>query len=289
MRKTLITFYLSVFLLHVSQPVFAGSAVWKIEKGNSKIYIGGTVHVLSKKDYPLPKPYEKAYKDSGVLVFETNLNEMKTPAFQQKMLSHVVYGEGQSLKTTLNPETLALLETHLASRGLPMSQLEKLKPGMLAATLTVMELQRHGLAGTGVDEFFNNKAMNDQKQVLGLETVDQQLKFIASMGLGQENELIRYTLRDLDDLPTVMNALKSVWRSGDMATMNKEYILPFKKDFPKIHHQLISERNHNWIPAIKKMFETKETEFILVGALHLPGSDGILSILESLGYKVERI
>lgn len=42
-------------------------------------------------------------------------------------------------------------------------------------------------------------------------------------------------------------------------------------------------RNSNWLPEIKKMLATPEVEFILVGAAHLAGDDGLLSQLKSSG------
>jgi uncharacterized protein YbaP (TraB family) len=276
-------------MLFVSSLSFAGSPVWKVTKDNSWLYIGGTVHVLGESDYPLPAAFDKAYAQSKILVFETDIQAMQSPEFQQKMMAIMPYSDGGSLKQTLSDSTYQLLDQHLASRGIPIARMENIKPGMVSMTLTVLELQRLGLAGTGVDEHFNARAVRDQKALLALETVDEQLAFIENLGLGQEDEFIRYTLRDINELPTIMQAIKKSWRSGDVDKMNSELLAPFKLDFPKVYNNLIKKRNKAWIPKIVEMTQSAEVEFVLVGALHLVGKDGLLTELEALGYKVEML
>lgn len=276
-------------MLFVSGLSYAGSPVWKVSKGNSQLYIGGTVHVLGESDYPLPAAFDKAYALSQILVFETDIQAMQSPEFQQKIMASMLYSDGISLKQVLSDTTYQLLSQHLSSRGIPIARMENIKPGMVSMTLTVMELQRLGLAGIGVDEHFNARAVRDRKALLALETVDEQLAFIENLGLGQEDEFIRYTLRDINDLPTIMQEIKTSWRSGDIDKMNAELLMPFKQDFPKVYSNLIVKRNKAWIPKLVEMTRSTEVELVLVGALHLVGKDGVLTELEALGYKVEML
>ena len=66
-------------------------------------------------------------------------------------------------------------------------------------------------------------------------------------------------------------------------------ITPLLKDFPDIYQSLLVDRNNNWLPQIEAMFDSKDTEFVLVGALHLVGKDGLLQRLEAAGYKVTQL
>ncbi|MBV1870916.1 MAG: TraB/GumN family protein [Gammaproteobacteria bacterium] len=276
-------------MLFVSSLSYAASPVWKVSKGNSQLYVGGTVHVLGKSDYPLPAAFDIAYALSQILVFETDIQAMQSPELQQKVMANMLYSSGGGLKEVLSDATYQLLEQHLASRGVPIARMKNIKPGMVSMTLTVMELQRLGLAGTGVDEHFNARAVRDQKVLLSLETVDEQLAFIENLGLGQEDAFIRYTLRDINELPTIMQAIKKSWRRGDIDKMNVELLMPFKQDFPKVYNNLIVKRNKAWMPKLVEMMKSAEVEFVLVGALHLVGKDGVLAELETLGYKVEML
>ena len=276
-------------MLFVGSLSYAGSPVWKVTKGDYRLYIGGTVHVLGKSDYPLPAAFDKAYTLSQILVFETDIQAMQSPEFQKKVMANARYSNGGGLKEALSDATYQLLNQYLSSRGVPIARIENITPGMVSMTLTVMELQRLGLAGAGVDEHFNARAVRDQKVLLSLETVDQQLEFIENLGLGQEDAFIRYTLRDIKELPTIMQVIKKSWRSGDIDKMNVELLMPFKQDFPNVYNNLIVKRNKAWIPKLIEMMKSVEVELVLVGALHLVGKDGVLAELETLGYKVEML
>jgi len=253
------------------------------------LYIGGTIHVLSESDYPLSAEFDKAYAQSQTLVFETDIQAMQSPEFQQKVMKKMFYTEGESLKQVLSEETYKLLDQHLTSRGIPIARMENIKPGMVSMTLTVMELQRLGLGGKGVDEHFNSLAVRDKKNLLALETVDEQLAFIEKLGLGQEDEFIRYTLRDINDLAAVMQVIKTTWRSGDVEKMEADLLAPFKRDFPEVYNNLLVKRNKAWVPQVVAMAKSDEVEFVLVGALHLVGKDSLLAELKALGFSVEML
>ncbi|MBL4606571.1 MAG: TraB/GumN family protein [Pseudomonadales bacterium] len=280
---------LCLFIFSSHGLAYAGSPVWKVSKGESLLYIGGTIHVLSESDYPLSAEFDKAYAQSQTLVFETDIQAMQSPEFQQKVMKKMFYTEGESLKQVLSEETYKLLDQHLTSRGIPIARMENIKPGMVSMTLTVMELQRLGLGGKGVDEHFNSLAVRDKKNLLALETVDEQLAFIEKLGLGQEDEFIRYTLRDINDLAAVMQVIKTTWRSGDVEKMEADLLAPFKRDFPEVYNNLLVKRNKAWVPQVVAMAKSDEVEFVLVGALHLVGKDSLLAELKALGFSVEML
>ncbi len=279
----MVFFWLLVWVL----PAHADSPVWKIVKGDNELFIGGTIHILTQSDYPLPSTFEKAYSQSVGLVFETDIQKMQSPEFQELMLSKALYPDGRNLKTVLNEETYQELEKHFSSRGVPMVSMVNFKPGIVALTLTMIELQRLGLVGVGVDEFFSLRAINDHKEIGQLETVEEQLTFISAMGEGQENELIAYTLRDLKELPNLIQSIKDAWRCGDNRKLKEVALTPLKKDFPEVYSEIIVRRNNAWIPKIEAMLKTKDVEFVLVGALHLVGDDGVLAQLSALGYDIQ--
>ena len=64
-------------LLFCTQAI-AESSLWTIQKGGSITYLGGTCHLLRQSDFPLPPEFYKAYGASDILVFETDIAELKT-------------------------------------------------------------------------------------------------------------------------------------------------------------------------------------------------------------------
>jgi uncharacterized protein YbaP (TraB family) len=278
------------FLLLVSSlPVHAESSVWTVEKDGYRLFIGGTIHMLSESDYPLPEAFEKAYLESAEVVLETDMQKLQSPEFQTTMMRQLSYPDGQNLRQVLKKSTYQALEQFFTPRGIPMSTVVGFKPGMVATMMTMVELQRLGLAGIGVDAYFSTKSIGDQKKLGQLETVESQIAFIANMGIGQEDKMLLYSLADIEKLPTLMRSMKRAWRQGDISKLKELGITPFKNDFPEIHKALLIDRNNAWMPQIETMLKTRAVEFVLVGALHLAGEDGLLTQLATRGYTVRKL
>lgn len=275
-------------LLTLSLPASAKSSLWKVSKGNNHLFIGGTIHMLSKSDFPLPVEFEKIYNQSEQLVFETDMTKLQDPATQMKMMKSISYQDGTTLKDHLKPETYKALEAYAAKAGVPMLMINNFKPGMAATMLTVFALQKLGVDSKGVDAFYNDKATQDNKTLGKLETVESQIKFIAGLGEKNPDKFIMYTLRDMKRLPVIFGDMKAAWKTGDIHKLKTLGITPIKSEFPDIYQNLIVKRNNAWIPQIETMMKTKEIEMVLVGALHLAGDDSVLAQLKKLGYTIEQ-
>lgn len=267
----------------------ADSSVWRVETDENTVYLGGTVHLLRASDYPLPEEYAEAYGASDTLFFETDLNSMGDMAVQARLLQKLSYSDGRTLKTVLNQEAYSALQAHMDGIGLPLAMMEKFKPGMIVSTLQVMEFQRIGFTPQGVDAYFNNLAMGDGKPLGQLETIDDQIGFLSAMGEGNESEFILLSLQDLEETVEVMDDMIAAWRTGDNDALSELFVAEMLNEAPEIYDSLLKRRNMNWLPQIEEMLKSAETEFVLVGAAHLVGPDGLLELLEGKGYRVSRL
>ncbi len=276
-------------LLSGAASVWAETSVWEISKNGQRLFLGGTIHMLSDSDYPLPEAYDRAYQKSAVVVLETDGQAMQQPQFQQRMMAAMMYQDGRNLKQVLSEDTFKALSQHMTARGIPLDQMLLFKPGMISMTLSVVELQRLGQTAKGVDHFFGARAKQDGKSLGQLETVEQQITFLATMGKGREDDMIMYTLRDLADLPTILSEMKTAWRAGDMAALEKSSLQEMQEAFPEIYKTLLVDRNNDWMPQIEALLTSEPVEFVLVGSLHLAGDDGVLQQLRSRGYQIKQM
>jgi uncharacterized protein YbaP (TraB family) len=265
------------------------ASVWKVSNDQYSLYIGGTIHVLTPKDYPLAKEYDLAYKASDKVIFETDMQTASSPEFGQKMMDQMMYSDGTTIDKVLQTDTYQALAVHLSSRQIPMQAFASHKPSLLAISLTFIELEAMGYTSEGVDMFFANKAKDQGKEQGWLETPDEQLAFIADMGNEDPDTMIEYTLKDIKKMPEMFAKLHSTWLAGDMQGMADVGITPFKVDYPTIYQDLLVTRNNNWLPKIENMLNDPPIEFILVGALHLSGPDSVLAKLRAKGYKIEKL
>ena len=266
---------------------FSETSVWRVSKGESELFIGGTVHVLGKNDFPLPVEFNKAYHKAKMLVFETDLNGMNKPGTQAQLLKRLMYPKGDNLKKHLKPATYHALAKYLKTVDNSISSLQQFKPTLVMLVLTIAELQRLNIADAGVDDFFNKRALADGKHLGQLESIEKQMDVLENMGKGHEDELILSTLNDLKNFSATMKNLKSAWRSGNLKQIELLGITPLVKDYPALYQMVLVERNLSWLPQIEAFLKTPEIEFVLVGAAHLAGKDGLVAQLLQRGYKIE--
>ncbi len=280
--------FIAAVLLWVSFATQAAS-VWKVSNDSHTLYMGGTLHILSPQDYPLPPSYKEAYTEADKIIFETDIAALSTQEFSQLSMQKLTYQNEQTLESVLAPATYSALKSHLSARGIPVANLQKLKPALVGITLSMIEFQRLGLTSQGVDNYFYTLAMGDGKTMGWFESPEEQLNFIAKMGEGDEDAFIRYSLDDVEKIPSILDQLRNDWREGDMDALNKHNLTEFEKSYPDIYDELLTKRNLNWMPDIEDMLTTPEVEFVLVGTLHLPGETGLLEMLEAKGYKVTQV
>jgi len=119
--------YLFILLIFPSV-CFSETSLWQVSKNGNKLFLGGTIHVLKKEDYPLPVEFSAAFKKSDKLVFETDIEKIQTPEFGKKMAKMFTLPPGKSLKEALNKKTFKKLEKHLSYRYIPIDSFLHFKP-----------------------------------------------------------------------------------------------------------------------------------------------------------------
>ena len=270
-------------------PAIADTSVWSVRSGDNVIYLGGTVHLLRPGDYPLPDEFEEAYQASSELYFETDIAAMSDLSVQAQMLQQLTYSDDRSLRTVLSDEAYTALSAYTQTAGLPIVMLEKFKPGLLISTLQILVFQSMGFTPQGVDAFFHTRAVADGKAEGQLETVQEQIGFIAAMGEGNESEFILLSLKDLTETGNVIDGMIGAWRSGDAQGLSELFVEDMKVEAPALYDTLLLERNLKWIPQINRMLQDADTEFVLVGAAHIVGENGLLDLLSQEGYEINQL
>ena len=134
----------------------------------------------------------------------------------------------------------------------------------------------------------NLTAKKTNKDRIYLETIKDQVDFISNMGIGNEENFIKYILDEIDKSSVQIPLVHQAWKNGDTQIL-ENYMNEFKTIFPKAYEIMISKRNNKWIGKIEKMFDSKDIEYVLVGFAHLAGEDSVLKKLKALGYKIQRV
>ncbi|MCG6190722.1 TraB/GumN family protein [Maribellus maritimus] len=286
MKRTIIS---AILILVIFFPVFSQSSVYVIEdKNGAKIFVGGSIHKLREQDFPLPDEFLKTLDNSEILVLETDISEVNNPANAPYLMEIMTFQDDKTLKSVLSENVYNKLDSACANYGIRLEGIQKLKPFTVILNLTQMVLLKNGVTKDGVDVQLSDEANKKGKSFLYLETFEEQLSFMKQLTQVNEDDFVLYSLKDIEQNNAMFDEIIASWKTGDkkvMQELNKE----FKQTFPEIYQFLLLDRNDNWIPQLEDYLKTPDTEFVVVGALHLYGPDGVLQQMKDKGYLVKQL
>src|SRR5262245_39341095 len=262
--------------------------LWTVRSDANVLYLAGSVHALGADAYPLPAVFEQAFAASGTLVEELDLADAASLSAAPLLLAKGLYGDGRTFESAVSKETATMVAQYFKQTGLPMEMIRPMKPWMIMLMLTAFELKKVGLdANLGLDKYFYDKAMAAKKPVIGLETAEFQIDRFDKMPDTVQEQMLRSTLTELDAQSNQLRSMIVAWQRGDTATLEKSVRSSFA-GYPAAYTSLVAERNRNWIPQLQMCLSSSTPCFVVVGAAHMVGPDGLLALLQQRGYKVEQ-
>ena len=263
----------------------ASGCVWKVTSPTGgTLYLGGSVHALRSTDYPLPSAYNRAFDASSRIVLEVEPKALTGAS--SAMLKAGSYPKGDGLKSHVDPRTYDYLRRVFGLLKIPEDKFSRYRPWLLVLMLESPNLR--GLSGDlGVDEFITKRARANGKATIGLESVSEHIAVFSGLTDRQSEALLLLTF-----IPQA-NAqgndyIMSAWRRGDVDGLARSTRDAYK-DFPAFGDRILGARNRRWAPKIEGYLKSGQTHFVLVGAAHLGGADGLLALLRARGCKVEPV
>jgi uncharacterized protein len=255
--------------------------LWEVNADGAHAYLLGSMHFATKDIYPLDPAIEEAFSASETLVVEVDIDSADPLVLQQKMMAAGVFKDDRKLSDEIAPETLEKLQAFVAKRGVPFQMLDSMKPWLGSLMISILELQRLGFdPDLGIDKHFLGKARERGIPVEALESADFQIELLSSFADGLEDDLIKYTLDYLDEIPETISQLVDVWKAGDAEALEK-LVLDTEglEKFPAVYDKMFFERNVAMSDKIAKLLESDGNWFVVVGSGHLVGDRGVVSLL----------
>jgi len=266
------------------------SFLWKIQSEGNKVYVLGSLHFAKREIYPLHQRIENAFDQSDFLVVEANVNDIGK-ADVQKLVGSALYPANDTLEKHVSAETYERVKKEMGGLGIPPELINKQKPWFLAMTIVALESVKLGLdPKLGIDTYFLSKA-EGKKKILELESLDYQISVLSGFSDRDQELFLLYTLKDLNILEEELDKMIQAWTSGDTKAMESLMTRSVSEDkrLSTIYEKLIYERNKKMALKIENFLKAKETYFIIVGAGHLVGNEGIIELLKRNGYRVEQL
>ena len=297
MKSRLFALALCALLLpaaHADQPAADAKRplLWRVSDADNAVYLLGSFHLLKEEDYPLPAEVDRAFDDSASLLFEIDPAAMTAPESVAAMQKYMAYDNGETLSTVLPKATLARLSTLVSAGGGSVQALEHSEPWAVNLGLVLGVTRAMGFRPElGLDRTLMARAAAAGKPTAGLETVDDQMKAMDTVPHTEQAQELEEFLADPQKAVREMSDMHAWWRAGDVARLDSRMRAEMARKTPESYRLLDVARNQAWLPQVEKRLtdSRKDNTLVVVGALHLLGSDGLVEQLRAKGYKVERI
>ncbi|MDJ0939579.1 MAG: TraB/GumN family protein [Woeseiaceae bacterium] len=281
MHKFLILLLLAASAAAADHPV----SMWRVDGEQNTIYLLGSVHLLRKQDHPLPAVIEAAYEDAEALVMELDMDDLDPAAIQSISNRLGMLPEGKTLRDVMGDELYREAAGMATAIDIPFEMLSRTEPWFAAITIEQMALLRIGFNPLyGIEMHMAMKASQDNKEIEGLETVEQQLTFLDSLSLDAQKDLLMQTLAESGEIELIMDDLIQAWRHGDVAWL-EEQVLKEMTGFDELYDAIVVRRNQAWVESIVELLDDEDDYLIVVGALHLVGEDGVPALLSARGIR----
>jgi uncharacterized protein len=247
-------------------------------------YLYGTFHLVCPADLKLSAATTKAMNDTKQLYLEIDFDD---PNLQTRLLSVMMLPGGKSLKDLMNATDYTLLDRYLMQNvGTGMAQMGMLRPVLLLGFMYQGLLK---CEPASYDLTLAEMAGRDKKEVLGLETIEQQVAIFDKIPLQEQIKEVVDLARKPDAARQEMVTMLDAYKAQDLPRLMK--LLKeseFDVDSIKFEDEMLTKRNSNWIPIIEKAARDKST-FFAFGAAHLGGNTGVINLLRQKGYTVKPV
>lgn len=269
---------------------FDKGRLWQVKKPNAPpSHVFGTMHSKDPRILFLPGIIMQAFTSSAVVILETSLKSEQLENSRAMMVGSGSY----SLRNEIGDQRFQQLQQITPLYGLTPPALDKLKIWAVAAILSQPPQPRNKTdkSLTLLDRELERSAHQMKKVVFPLETMQEQLSLFDRMDRNLQIEYLDQALKGFSELDFEIEKISNHYLSGhtgwiycDLET-SLETVSSSLSSF--MTDDLIDERNRKMVNRMMPLLD-KGHAFVAIGALHLPGELGVLSLLEKQGFKVKR-
>ena len=271
---------------------------WKISKrGVADSWLFGTIHMADDKVSHMPQLASTAFeKSETVLVEITDMLDPQKASANIIRLKHLTFRlDGSTAESDLSPKQIETLKAAIGARALPYALAIRMQPWMLAPAISnqLCELAAKKNGKLFLDAKIMKMAIQEGKKLVALETSDEQLRAMASMPRKFQISMLVETLELGDRLDDVKETMKSLYVNDELALIMPvvRYLSGNDADetgFDEFQKIMIIQRNIKMAERANQYLE-QGSVFMAVGALHLPGKNGLVALLEKDGFLVEAV
>ncbi len=264
--------------------------LWKIERaGLAPSYLFGTIHITDERVLDLPPAVEAAFGAARSATFEV----IMTDELRMTMARAMVLRNGRTLESILSPELFREAAAAGARYGFGPEQLKYFKPWALAMFFSVpkAEFARSAMGAVPLDQWLQTEAQARGKPVYALETGDEQIALFNELSEADQLAMLESAIEDNARIEALFEDMTARYLARDVGGIYSEMLVQSQSMNKQLLEMFLlrfnDERNRTMIARMAERL-AEGGAFIAIGALHLPGERGLVSLLQNQGYRVER-
>ncbi|MDB5459746.1 MAG: TraB/GumN family protein [Caulobacteraceae bacterium] len=267
-------------------PAWAKPPIWVAHGPEATVVLFGSVHILPDKLDWEPQALTDALKDADELWFETPIDAGGLLEGARLALAKGVLPDGETLSALLTPAQRERLKATAADLGLPMAQLDRLRPWLAELSLAQAAYAREGaFADQGVERQLAQSAPQAGRHAF--ETPAQQIALFAGAAAADQVASLMDTVRELREDPDAYRRLMRDWLSGDLKALDRDGVQPLRRASPALFKALLTDRNAAWVETLRKRLAGRGKVVVVVGVGHLIGPGGVPQLLRGAGVRVD--
>ncbi|WP_296807640.1 TraB/GumN family protein [Thiocapsa sp.] len=244
-------------------------------------YLFGTIHSEDVRVVELPAPVRRAFDASPNIALEVVPD---ASAIIRAMVT-MAYTDGRLLRDVLPADLYLETADALVGIGMPEEAFKDLKPWAVVTLLSSPPSE----TGEFLDMLLFHRAVADGKRVEGLETMTEQLAVFDTLSETDQINLLRETLATRDQLPLIFEALTAAYVERDIDELQNLSEQHLAESDPRLaalfQEVVIDSRNHRMVERMAPLL-AEGGWFIAIGALHLPGDQGVVTLLRKRDHNV---
>jgi len=273
-------------------------AFWKVSSAYSYdsrrdgvLYLLGSIHLGTAGMYPLPEEIYEAFDQSKILAVEVDISSLDPAETQTLLIEYAQFPYGKTLKSHLSKKRWKKLRQVSTRYHFPLEEVQSMRPWFVMMQLENAVLNQAGYNELyGVDLHFLSKV--GKQKIVSIETLEEQLGLFSKFSNSEEAYLLDQALEEFGNFDQQVAPMLSAWEEGDMDALEQTILGSLDRSHPageKFYQLLFVRRNKLMAQEAEKILRSGKTGFMVVGAGHMVGEQGIVAILKQREHTVERL
>ncbi|RYY12611.1 MAG: TraB/GumN family protein [Chitinophagaceae bacterium] len=259
--------------------------LWEIS-GNglkSPSYLFGTMHILCATDAKLSPNMKQIIRDCNQVYFEIDMDDMGE---MMGALKYLRMNDGAKISDLLTAEEYDRVKTYFDKNKskLPFSMMNRFKPYFVSSMIG--EQLMSCKETNGMEAIIMQEAKPYRKEVKGLETTAFQASIFDSIPYKkQAMDLVSY-IDSVDHYKGITEEMVKVYLKQDLGKLDK---LMQQSDVGMSEYMdlMLYDRNRRWVSLLPDIMKGDGATLFAVGAGHLPGDQGVISLLKKAGFTLK--